>query len=95
MELPPTHYYLRVIPTLAHIPSDRQHKLVVKLRGNTLTAKTSEADPTRPVYDMRILPDIVNDITVDRLAVPARRTPNDSQYIELERVTVFVHITKD
>lgn len=98
INLPSTHYYLRIVPTIAHNLSHRQSKLFVTAnlqRLNPIPQRPEEADPKRPLYETRVSPG-VNRIEVEMIAGPARGAPKlgSGQEIELEKITVFVNVLK-
>jgi len=95
LNLPPSHYYLRIIPTIGTIASNRQSKLVATLNYAQLKPKPDDADPKRPIFDTRILPGL-NTINIEMIAGPPRGAPKSTpgQDLELERITLFVNLMK-
>lgn len=98
VNLPSTHYYLRIIPTIAHNLSHRQSKLFVTAnlqRLNPIPQRPEEADSRRPLYETRVSPG-VNRIEVEMIAGPARGAPKlgSGQEIELEKITVFANVLR-
>lgn len=98
INLPSTHYYLRIIPTIAHNLSHRQSKLFVTAnlqRLNPIPQRPEEADSRRPLYETRVSPG-VNRIEVEMIAGPARGAPKlgSGQEIELEKITVFANVLR-
>lgn len=98
ISLPYTHYYLRIVPTIAHNISHRQSKLFVTAnlqRLNPIPQRPEEADPRRPLYETKVSPG-VNRIEVEMIAGPPRGALKlgAGQEVELEKITVFVNVLK-
>jgi chromatin structure-remodeling complex subunit RSC4 len=95
LNLPPSHYYLRVTPKIGNVAAGRQSKLVVTVNENPIKPKNEE-DPKSPIFDTRILPGI-NTINIEMIAGPPRGAPkysNPGQDLELEKITVFVNLMR-
>ncbi|SLM40141.1 Bromodomain [Lasallia pustulata] len=98
INLPPSHYYLRIVPTIASNLAHRQSKLFVTAatqRLNRIPQRPEETDERRPVYEARVVPG-VNRIEVEMIAGPARGAPKTGpgQDVELEKMTVFVNLLR-
>ena len=98
INLPSTHYYLRIVPTIAHNLSHRQSKLFVTAnlqRLNPIPQRPDEADPRRPLYETKVFTG-VNRIEVEMIAGPPRGAPKigAGQDIELEKITVFANVMR-
>lgn len=98
INLPPTHNYLRIVPTIAQNLGYRQSKLFVTAnlqRVHPHPQRPEEADPRRPLYETKVSPG-VNRIEVEMIAGPARGAPKGvtGQEIELEKITVFVNVLR-
>ena len=98
ISLPATHYYLRIVPTIAHNLNHRQSKLFVTAnlqRLNPIPQRPEEADPRRPLYETRVSPG-VNRIEVEMIAGPPRGAPKLGlgQEVELEKITVFANVLR-
>ncbi|KAI9880143.1 MAG: hypothetical protein M1830_005172 [Pleopsidium flavum] len=98
INLPSTHYYLRVVPTIAHNLSHRPSKLFVTAnvqRLNPTPQRPEEADPRQPLYETKVFPG-VNRIEVEMIAGPPRGAPKSGagQDVELEKITIFANVLK-
>lgn len=98
INLPSTHYYLRIVPTIAHNLSHSQSKLFVTAnlqRLNPIPQRPEETDPRRPLYETRVSPG-VNRVEVEMIAGPPRGAPKlgAGQDVELEKITVFANVLK-
>ena len=98
INLPSTHYYLRIIPTLSPNVIQRPSKLFVTAghqRLNPIPQRPEESDPRRPLYEARVIPG-VNRIEVEIVAGAPRGTPKigSGNDIELEKVTVFANVQR-
>lgn len=96
--LPKTHHYLRIVPTIASHAMQRPSKIFVILGLQRLSAipqRAEDNDPRRPLYEARVLPG-VNRIEVEMVAALPRGNPKSGpeQEIELEKITVFVHVAR-
>ncbi|MCJ1484725.1 hypothetical protein MMC06_004898 [Schaereria dolodes] len=98
INLPSTHYYLQITPTIASNLAHRQSKLFVTVnmqRLNPIPQKAEEVDARKPLYEGRVLPG-VNRVEVEMIAGPPRGAlkVGPGQDIELEKVTVFVNVLR-
>lgn len=96
INLPSTHYYLRIIPTLSPNAVERPSRLFVTAghqRLNPIPQRPEESDFRRPVYEARIIPG-VNRIEVEIVAGAPRGTPKtgSGNDIEVEKITVFANV---
>lgn len=99
VNLPKTHHYLRIVPTIASHVMQRPNKIFVTVGTQRLSAmpqRAEDTDPRRPLYEARVLPG-VNRIEVEMIAGTPRGAPKvgSGQDIELEKMTVFVHVAKN
>jgi len=96
--LPASQYYLQINPTVSNaLLSGRQYKLFVMINGQRVNASTkphmnSESIATaerKPAYDVSLNPG-VNRIEVEIAAVTGR-----GGTLEIEKVNVFVNLTRN
>jgi len=99
INLPASHYYLQIKPTIAASLFDRQHKLFVT-SGNTRlhalpTIPGHGVDSRTPLFEARILPG-VSKIDIEIIAALPKGTPRppNGQDAEMEKITVFVNLMK-
>ncbi|RDL33112.1 Bromodomain-containing protein [Venustampulla echinocandica] len=100
INLPHTHYYLQIKPTIASSLFERQYKLFVTCGTQRLHALPAipghSVDQRHPLFEARLLPG-VNRIEVELIAsLPkgAPRQPNGPD-VELEKTTIFANLLKD
>ncbi|CAL3972432.1 hypothetical protein PZA11_004449 [Diplocarpon coronariae] len=99
LNLPSTHYYLQIKPTIAKSLLERQHKLFVTSGTQRLHAMPlipgHAVDPSHPLFEARLLPG-VNRIEIELIAAlpkgPAK--PATGQDAELEKITVFANLLR-
>ena len=99
INLPKTHHYLRIVPTIASHVMQRPNKIFVTVGTQRLSSMPQRAEDTdlrRPLYEARVVPG-VNRIEVEMIAGTPRGAPKvgSGQEIELEKFTVFVHVAKN
>lgn len=99
INLPHTHYYLQIKPTIADSLMERQHKLFVTSGTQRLVAMPQvpgqPIDHRNPLFEARLLPG-VNRIEVELIAAlpkGASRAAN-GQEVELEKVTIFANLLR-
>ena len=99
INLPSTHYYLQIKPTIAAPLLERQHKLFVTSGNQRLHAMPTipghSVDPRHPLFEARLLPG-VNKIDVELVAALPKGAPkplSGSDY-ELEKITVFANLMR-
>lgn len=98
INLPSTHFFIRICPTLAPNLGQRPHKVFVTAnmqRLNPIPQKPEETDSRMPSYEARILPG-VNRIEIEVVAGQTRGAPKIGlgQEYETEKVTVLAHLGK-
>lgn len=99
INLPSTHYYLQIKPTIAQSLLQRQHKLFVTSGSQRLHAVPlipgHAVDPTNPLFEARLLPG-VNRIEIELIAALPKGAPKgpSGQDMELEKVTVFANLMR-
>ncbi|RFU28365.1 hypothetical protein B7463_g7962, partial [Scytalidium lignicola] len=99
INLPPTHYYLQIKPTIAPSLLDRQHKLFVTSGIQRLHAMPTipghPVDPRHPLFEARLLPG-VNRIEIELIAALPKGSskPANGQDVELEKITVFANLMR-
>ena len=99
INLPATHYYLQIKPTIAASLRERQYKLFVTSGTQRLhaipTIPGHAVDNLHPLFEARILPG-VNRIEVELIAALPRGAPKlpNGQDVELEKITVFANLMK-
>ncbi|TAQ87495.1 hypothetical protein B7494_g4197 [Chlorociboria aeruginascens] len=99
INLPSTHYYLQIKPTIASSLLDRQHKLFVTSGNQRLPALPTipghSVDRRHPLFEARLLPG-VNRIEIEMIAALPKGAPKaaNGQDLELEKITVFANLMK-
>ncbi|KAI9744397.1 MAG: hypothetical protein M1818_001926 [Claussenomyces sp. TS43310] len=99
INLPATHYYLQIKPTIAAPLLERQHKLFVTAGTQRLhgmpTIPGQAVDPRHPLFEARLLPG-VNRIEVELIAALPKgaQKPANGQDVELEKITVFANLLR-
>lgn len=98
VNLPKTHHYLRIVPTIASNIAQRSSKLLVTVGMQKLTAlpqRADEYDPRKPTYETRVS-EGVNRVEVEMVAGPPRSASKagSGHEIEIEKITVFVNVAK-
>jgi hypothetical protein len=98
INLPSTHYYLQIKPTIAPSLRERQYKLFVtsgtqRLHAVPIPGQT--ANNLNPLFEARILPG-VNRIEVELIAALPKDEPKlpNGQDVELEKFTIFANLMK-
>lgn len=99
INLPSSHFFLRIRPTLAPSLSIRPSKVFVTAnmqRLNPIPERPEETDPSRPLYEARVTTGIINRIEIEVVAGTPRGTPKvgNGPEIETEKITLFVNLTK-
>lgn len=97
VNLPSTHYYLQIKPTIAPSLLERQYKLFVT-SGNRLHAMPTipghAVDQRHPLFEARLLPG-VNRIEIELIAaLPKGDKLVNGQDFDLEKITVFANLMK-
>lgn len=99
INLPSTHYYLQIKPTIAASLLERQYKLFVTSGTQRLHAMPTipghPVDQRHPLFEARLLPG-VNRIEIELIAaLPKDSTkPVSGQEVELEKITVFANLMR-
>ena len=98
VNLPSTHTYLRIIPTMSSSTSNRQRKIFLTASGqrlNPLPPIPNHSDPNKPMYDVRLNAG-VNRVEVEMIAGPLRGTPKvgSGPDIDLEKISLFVNLLR-
>ncbi|KAJ5037443.1 uncharacterized protein L3040_007618 [Drepanopeziza brunnea f. sp. 'multigermtubi'] len=99
INLPSTHYYLQIKPTIAPSLLERQHKLFVTSGTQRLNAMPlipgHPVDPRHPLFEARLLPG-VNRIELELIAALPKGSgkPASGQDVELEKITVFANLLR-
>lgn len=99
INLPHTHYYLQIKPTIAPQLLERQHKLFVTSGTQRLHAMPNlpgqSVDPRHPLFEARLLPG-VNRIEVELIAAVPKGAAKaiNGQDVELEKITVFANLLR-
>ena len=99
VNLPSTHYYLQIKPTIAAALLERQYKLFVTSGTQRLHAMPTipghSVDPRHPLFEARLLPG-VNRIEIELIAALAKDAPRppNGQDVELEKITVFANLMR-
>lgn len=97
VNLPSTHYYLQIKPTIATSLLERQYKLFVTSVNRLHAMPTIPGHPIdqrNPLFEARLVPG-VNRIEVELIAaLPKGAKPINGQDFELEKITVFANLMK-
>jgi len=99
INLPATHYYLQIKPTISASLFERQHKLFVTSGSQRLHAMPTipghSVDTRHPLFEARLLPG-VNRIEVELIAALPKGAAKlaNGQDVELEKITVFANVMK-
>ncbi|CZT46934.1 related to member of RSC complex [Rhynchosporium secalis] len=99
INLPSTHYYLQIKPSIAQNLLDRQHKLFVTSGTQRLHAMPlipgHPVDHRHPLFEARLLPG-VNRIDIELIAALPKGSskPPNGQEVELEKITIFANLLK-
>ena len=98
VNLPSTHYYMQIMPTIATSVLSRQHKLFVTAASTRLHPLPKQAggtvDAAEPLFDVRLMPG-VNKIEIELVAaLPKEAKPINDQKMEKEKVTIFANLLK-
>lgn len=97
-QLPSTHYYLQVKPTIAERLLTRQHKLFVTTNNIRSQARPTipgqPIDNAHPLFEIRLVPG-VNRVEVELIAaLPKGEKGVNGQDAELEKITVFINLQR-
>ena len=98
INLPQTHYYLQIKPTIAPSLQQRQYKLFVTSgtqRLHALPVPGQGIDNLNPLFEARILPG-VNRIEIELIAALPKDAPKlpNGQDVDLEKFTIFANLMK-
>jgi hypothetical protein len=99
INLPHTHYFLQIKPTIAPSLRERQYKLFVTSGTQRLIAMPTTpgqpVDNLHPLFEARILPG-VNRIEIELIAALPKGAPKlpNGQDVELEKITIFANLMK-
>lgn len=99
INLPSTHYYLQIKPSIAPALMERQHKLFVTSGTVRLHAMplipTHPVDQRQPLFEARLHPG-VNRIEIELIAALPKGTAkmSNGQDVELEKITVFANLMR-
>ncbi|KAJ8058155.1 hypothetical protein OCU04_013010 [Sclerotinia nivalis] len=100
INLPSTHYYLQIKPTIAQALLERQYKIFVTSGVTRLHAipliPNHGVDPRQPLFEARLLPG-VNKIEVELIAALPKGTvkPAGGPDVEIEKITVFANLMRN
>ncbi|KAF4634844.1 hypothetical protein G7Y89_g3266 [Cudoniella acicularis] len=100
INLPHTHYFLQIKPTIATAVLDRQYKLFVTTNMSRLNAIPTipghNVDQRNPLFETRINPG-VNRIEVELIAALPKGAHKSAsgQEVELEKITIFANLLRD
>lgn len=96
INLPATHYYLQIKPSIAFFMMQRQHKLFVTAGMTRLhampTIPGNAVEPRNPLFEARLHPG-VNRIEIEIIAAIPKGTPSAID-VEIEKITIFVNLMK-
>ncbi|KAM3067631.1 hypothetical protein ACMFMG_000055 [Clarireedia jacksonii] len=100
VNLPSTHYYLLVKPTIAEALLERQYKLFVTAGMTRLHALPlipgHGVDPRHPLFEARLFPG-VNKIEIELIAAwpKGMAKPPGGPEVEVEKITVFANLMRN
>lgn len=99
INLPSTHFFLRIRPTLAPALSIRPYKVFVTAnmqRLNPIPERPEDTETRRPLYEARVTTGNVSRIEVEVVAGNPRGAPKvgSGPDIEIEKTTFFVSLAK-
>lgn len=98
INLPSSHYYLQIRPSLAVSLLDRQYKLFATANATRLHALPvpgQSIDARNPLFEARLLPG-VNRIEIELIAALPKGAPKQANgsEVEMEKITVFANLMK-
>lgn len=99
LNLPSSHYYMQIKPTIAAHLMERQHKLFVTSGPHRLQAMPSipgqRVDDRHPLFEARLLPG-VNRIDIEMIAALPKGEPKPAHGfdMEMEKITIFAHVLR-
>jgi hypothetical protein len=101
INLPPTHYYLQIKPTIADflVQPDRQHRIFVTSGTQRLFAlpiiPNHPIDQRHPLFDARLLPG-VNRIEIEIVANLPKNSPKPANGPDMvkEKMTIFANLLR-
>jgi hypothetical protein len=99
INLPSTHYYLQLKPTIAASLLERQYKLFVTSGIQRLHAMPTipghSIDPRHPLFEARLLPG-VNRIEIELIAALPKGVPKPANGLdgEVEKIIVFANLMR-
>ena len=99
INLPSTHFFLRLRPTLALSLTTRPSKIFVTAnmqRLNPIPERPEETNVSKPLYEARVATGSINRIEIEIVAGTPRGAPKtgNGPEIEMEKITLFVNLTK-
>ena len=99
VNLPSTHFFLRIRPTLAPALSIRPYKVFVTAnmqRLNPIPERPEDTEPRRPLYEARVTTGNISRIEIEVVAGSPRGAPKvgTGPDIEIEKTTLFVSLAK-
>ena len=99
INLPSTHFFLRIRPTLAPSLSSRPNKLFVTSnmqRLNPIPERPEDTHSRKPLYEARVTTGSINRIEIEIVAGTPRGVPKvgNGPDVEVEKITLFVNLTK-
>lgn len=100
INLPSTHYYLQIKPTIAASLLERQYKLFVTSGTQRLHAMPTipghSVDPRHPLFEARLLPGVVNRVEIELIAALPKGAakPANGQEVEVEKITIFANLLR-
>ncbi|KAL8785467.1 MAG: hypothetical protein Q9195_008610 [Heterodermia aff. obscurata] len=99
ISLPSTHFFLRLRPTLAPSLMTRPSKIFVTAnmqRLNPIPERPEETNVSKPLYEARVTTGSINRIEIEVVAGTPRGVPKvgNGPEIEMEKITLFVSLTK-
>ncbi|TQS39378.1 hypothetical protein Golomagni_00095 [Golovinomyces magnicellulatus] len=96
INLPATHYYLQIKPSIASAMMQRQHKLFVTAGATRLHAMPTipghPVEPKNPLFEARLHPG-VNRIEIEIIAAFLKNATTASE-VEMEKFCIFVNLMR-
>ncbi|KAI9811352.1 MAG: hypothetical protein M1827_005512 [Pycnora praestabilis] len=96
--LPAASYYLQIVPTIAAVVNNRQHKLFVTAgaqRIHPVPQRPDQSDPKKPLFEARLSQGI-NRIEIEIIAGSGRGAPKTGTGpdVEFEKITLFANLLR-
>lgn len=96
INLPPSHFFLQIKPTLAAPLLQRHHKIFATAGISRLHNMRIPHDPQHPIFETRLNPG-VNRIEIELIAALSSDAPKgpNGQDVEMEKITIFANLLRN